>query len=140
MAGQAENKAALVSDEGGVHELLGIKIIEASPERVVATMPVDERVHQPFGLLHGGISGVLAESAGSTGGFLSVGPGQAVVGTELSCSHLRSMTSGTLIATATPIRKGRSQQVWRIVLTDDQDRQICEARLSLAVIEIKERS
>lgn len=122
---------------GGVHDTLGIAFIEATPDRVVATMPVNEKVHQPYGLLHGGVSGVLAESAGSTGGFLSVPPGKAVVGTELSLSHLRSMREGTLTAVATPIRKGRTQQVWRIVLSDDRERQICEARLTLAVIELE---
>lgn len=126
-----------VNHGGGIHDTLGIEVVEASADRVVATMPVDQRVHQPFGLLHGGVSGVLAETAGSTGGFLSVPEGKAVVGTELSCSHLRSMREGVLTAVATPIRKGRTQQVWRIVLTDDHERQICEARLSLAVIDLE---
>lgn len=129
--------AKQVPNGGGVHETLAIEIVEATADRVVASMPVNERVHQPFGLLHGGVSGVLAESAGSTGGFLSVPPGKAVVGTELSLSHLRSMREGTLTAVATPIKKGRTMQVWRIVLTDDHDKQICEARLTLAVIDLE---
>lgn len=129
--------AGQVGHGGGIHDTLGIEFLEASPERVVATMPVNERVHQPYGLLHGGVSGVLAESAGSAGGFLACPPGKAVVGTELSCSHLRSMREGVLTAVATPIRIGRTQQVWRIVLTDDRGRQICEARLSLAVIDLE---
>jgi uncharacterized protein (TIGR00369 family) len=95
---------------------------------------VDHKVHQPFGILHGGVSALLAEGAASIGGAVSVGPDQIVVGTELNCSHLRSMSSGTLTATATPIRKGRTVHVWGIELTDDQDRLICVARCSLQVL------
>ena len=95
---------------------------------------VGPKVHQPFGILHGGVSALLAEGAASIGGAVSVGPDQIVVGTELNCSHLRSMSSGTLTATATPIRKGRTVHVWGIELTDDQDRLICVARCSLQVL------
>jgi uncharacterized protein (TIGR00369 family) len=80
------------------------------------------------------VSALLAEGAASIGGAVSVGPDQIVVGTELNCSHLRSMSSGTLTATATPIRKGRTVHVWGIDLTDDQDRLICVARCTLQVL------
>jgi uncharacterized protein (TIGR00369 family) len=117
-----------------VNDLLDIETVLATPEKVVMRVKVDHKVHQPFGILHGGVSALLAEGAASIGGAVSVGPDQIVVGTELNCSHLRSMSSGTLTATATPIRKGRTVHVWGIELTDDQDRLICVARCSLQVL------
>ncbi len=117
-----------------VHNLLGVEIVEASPDRVVLRLPVGPKVHQPYGILHGGVSALLAEGAASYGGALSVGPTHIVVGTEINCSHLRSLSSGTLTATATPIRKGRSVQVWGIELTDERDRLIAVARCTLQVL------
>ena len=97
-------------------------------------LPVDWRVHQPYGILHGGVSALLAESAASFGAALAAGPGRSVVGIELNASHLRSLRDGHLTAEATPVRVGRTIQVWRIGLTDDDGRAICEARCSLAVL------
>lgn len=118
----------------GVHETLGITIVEASPERVVVQLPVGPRVHQPYGIVHGGVSALLAESAASCGAGLAAPARSKVVGIELNCSHLRPVSTGLLTATATPVRKGRTVQVWRIELTDDQDRPTCEARCTLAVL------
>lgn len=118
-----------------VHDFLGIRTIEATPEKVILQLDVTANVHQPFGLLHGGVSALLAEGAASVGGVVSVEPGQAVVGTELNISHLRPMRSGVLTATATPIRKGRSVQVWAIEMTDERGRQISVARCSMQVID-----
>jgi 1,4-dihydroxy-2-naphthoyl-CoA hydrolase len=120
--------------EGTVGAVLDIETVEATPERVVLRLPVTSKVHQPYGVLHGGVSALLAESAASFGGAVSVPPGQSVVGIELNASHLRPMTTGTLTAVATPVRKGRTIQVWDIALTDDDDRAICRARCTLAVI------
>ena len=117
-----------------VHNLLGVEIVEATPDRVVLTLPVGPKVHQPYGILHGGVSALLAEGAASYGGALSVGPTHVVVGTEINCSHLRALSSGTLTATATPIRKGRSVQVWGIELTDERYRLIAVARCTLQVV------
>ncbi len=91
-------------------------------------------MHQPYGILHGGVSALMAEGAASIGGAVSVGPDEIVVGTELNCSHLRSMSSGTLTATATPVRKGRTVHVWAIDLTDEAGRMICVARCTLQVL------
>ena len=121
--------------DAGVHIALGITVEEATPERVVVSVPVTSKVHQPYGILHGGVSALLAESAASIGGAVTAPAGKVVVGTELNCSHLRSMTNGVLTAIATPIRIGRTIQVWGIELTDEQGRTICTARCSLAVIE-----
>ena len=118
-----------------VHEALGIEVVKATPEEVVVRVPVGPRVHQPYGILHGGVSALIAESAASIGGALSVEPGKIVVGTELNCSHLRSLREGILTATARPIRTGRTVHVWGIDLTDEQGRMICIARCSLAVLD-----
>jgi 1,4-dihydroxy-2-naphthoyl-CoA hydrolase len=118
-----------------VHGVLGVELVEATPDKVVLQVPMGPKVAQPYGILHGGVSALLAESAASIGGALNVGPGQYVVGAELNCSHLRSMSSGVLTATATPIRKGRRVQVWGIDLTDQDGRQICVARCSVQVLD-----
>jgi uncharacterized protein (TIGR00369 family) len=118
-----------------VHELLDVEVIEAGPERVVLRLPVDWKVHQPYGILHGGVSALLAESAATFGAVLAAGPDRRVVGIELNASHLRSLRDGHLTATATPVRVGRTVQVWRISLADDEGRAICEARCTLAVQE-----
>ena len=117
-----------------VNNELGIEIVLATPEKVVVRVEVGPKVHQPYGILHGGVSALLAETAASVGGAVSVAPDYIVVGTELNCSHLRSMSSGTLTATATPIRKGRKVHVWGIDLRDEKDRLICVARCTLQVL------
>lgn len=124
-----------VAAERTVHGTLGIEAVEVTPERVVLTMPVTPTVHQPYGILHGGVSALLAESAASFGGSVSVPSGQHVVGIELNASHLRPVRDGTLTATATPVRRGRSIQVWEIGLTDDRGREVCRARCTLAVVD-----
>ncbi len=118
-----------------IHELLDIEVIEASPERVVLRLPVTWKVHQPYGILHGGVSALLAESAASFGASLAAGTGRRVAGIELNASHLRGMQEGHLTATATPLRIGRTVQVWSIDLTDDDDRAICAARCTVAVLD-----
>jgi uncharacterized protein (TIGR00369 family) len=128
-----------LSSADDVNKQLGVQVVELSPERVVLQVEVGPKVHQPYGILHGGVSALMAEGAASIGGAISVGPGEIVVGTELNCSHLRSMRSGTLTATATPIRKGRTVHVWGIDLTDDQGRMICVARCTLQVLKAPPR-
>jgi 1,4-dihydroxy-2-naphthoyl-CoA hydrolase len=118
-----------------IHELLDIEVVEAGPERMVLRLPVTWKVHQPYGILHGGVSALLAESAASFGAALAAGPDRQVVGIELNASHLRSVRDGNLTATATPLRVGRTVQVWSIAVTDDENRAICAARCTLAVLE-----
>jgi uncharacterized protein (TIGR00369 family) len=117
-----------------IHELLDVEMVEAGPERVVLRLPVNWKVHQPYGILHGGVSALLAESAASMGAAINAGPERKVVGIELNASHLRSVRQGHLTATATPIRAGRTVQVWAISLTDDEGRAICAARCTMAVL------
>lgn len=120
--------------ENTIHETLGIRMVELSPDRVVLDMDVGPIVHQPMGLLHGGASAVIAESAASMGAYASVDTEkQFAVGIDLNISHLRAMRSGRLRAIATPIRKGRAVQVWGIDLQDEAGKMIAVARCTLAV-------
>ncbi|KMY43302.1 esterase [Bacillus sp. FJAT-27916] len=117
---------------------LGIDIIEAGEGKVVATMPVDERTHQPMGLLHGGASVALAETVASMGGFLLVDPDhEAVVGLEINANHIKSKREGIVTATGTIQHKGRKTQIWEIRITDEEDELICISRCTLAVIQVK---
>ncbi|HVA71348.1 MAG TPA: PaaI family thioesterase [Acidimicrobiales bacterium] len=123
-----------------VNSELGIEVVLATPEKVVVRVEVGPKVHQYYGILHGGVSALMAETAASVGGGVSVAPDFIVVGTELNCSHLRSMSSGTLTATATPFRKGRKVHVWGIELRDEKDRLICVARCTLQVLPAPSKS
>src|SRR5258706_13385279 len=100
---------------------LGIEIVEATKERVVGTMPVGPKVHQPFGLLHGGASVALAETVASTAGWMNVDQEtESVVGLEINANHLRAKRDGIVTATATPIHVGRSTHVWEWRVTDEE--------------------
>src|SRR5665213_3548467 len=129
-----EDRMKRMNEAGDVNRELGIEVVLLTPEKVVLQVEVGPKVHQPYGILHGGVSALMAEGAASIGGAVSVGPDHIVVGTELNCSHLRSMSEGVLTATATPFRKGRSVHVWGIELRDEQDRLICVARCTLQVL------
>ena len=114
---------------------LGIEIVEATKERVVGTMPIGPKVHQPFGLLHGGASVALAETVASTAGWMNVDQEtESVVGLEINANHLRAKRDGIVTATATPIHVGRSTQVWEVRITDEEGKAVCISRCTLAVI------
>jgi len=116
---------------------LGIEVIEATPEKVVATMPIEPKVHQPFGLLHGGASVALAETVASVGGVVSVmAEGKTAVGQEINANHLRGKKDGVVTATATPIHKGRRSHVWHIEIKDEEGKMICVSRCTLAIIDL----
>lgn len=108
---------------------MGIKIIEAAPERVVGTMPVEGNT-QPYGILHGGASCVLAESLGSLGSALQAGPGRFTVGIEINATHHRSARSGLVTGVATLAHGGRTMATYDIVITDEDGKRVCTARLS----------
>ena len=127
-------EAVLKSGEG-VTRNLGIEFVELTPERVVATMPVDERHHQPFGYLHGGVSAVLAESVASTGAFLNCPPGKVAFGSEINASHVRPKRSGTLTAVGVPAHVGRRSQVWELWITDEEDKTVCVSRCTVAIVD-----
>jgi 1,4-dihydroxy-2-naphthoyl-CoA hydrolase len=116
-------------------DALGIKITELTAQRVVATMPVDERTRQPFGILHGGASVALAETVASLGGTMNVDLERfVVVGVEINANHIRAKKEGVVTGTGTPIHVGRSTQVWEIRIVDEEDRTICVSRCTLAVV------
>lgn len=108
---------------------MGIKIVEASPERIVGTMPVEGNT-QPYGLLHGGASCVLAETLGSLGAALHAGPGRATLGIEINATHHRGAAHGLVTGVATLLHGGRTLCTYEIVITDEQDRRTCTARLT----------
>ena len=117
-------------------ETLGMELLEVAKGRVVVTMPVDHRTHQPAGLLHGGASVALAETAASIGGWLLVmAEGKVVVGQEINANHLRSIRSGKVKAVAEILHQGRTSQVWEIKIYDEAERMVCISRCTLAVIE-----
>ena len=113
---------------------LGIVFTEIGPDYLRATMPVDSRTHQPFGLLHGGASALLAETLGSSAGGLSAPEGHAVVGIEINANHLRGVRAGIVTGTARPLHVGRSTQVWEIRVEDAKGKLVCISRLTLAVV------
>lgn len=113
---------------------LGIVFTEIGPDFLRATMPVDARTHQPYGLLHGGASALLAETLGSSAGMLCVDDDQAVVGLEINANHLRAVRDGEVVGTARPIHLGRTTQVWDIRIDTPTGKQVCISRLTLAVI------
>ena len=108
---------------------MGIQIVEASPRRVVGTMPVAGNT-QPYGLLHGGASCVLAESLGSLGSALHAGPDRVTVGIEISATHHRGATQGEVTGVATLLHGGRTLTTYEIVITDELGRRVCTARLT----------
>ncbi|GAA2444756.1 hotdog fold thioesterase [Streptomyces macrosporus] len=114
---------------GHLGERMGLTILEASPEKVVGTLPVEGNT-QPYGLLHGGASAVLAETLGSVGAMLHGGPGKIAVGVDLNCTHHRGLRSGVVTGTATPLHRGRSTTTYEITITDEQGRRVCSARLT----------
>jgi 1,4-dihydroxy-2-naphthoyl-CoA hydrolase len=118
---------------GALNERMGIELVEISPTRVVATMPVEGNT-QPYGLLHGGASVVLAETLGSVGSALHAVPDRLSVGVDINATHHRSATSGTVTGVATAIHLGRSMASYEVVITDDQDRRLCTARITCALL------
>ncbi|MET9528981.1 MULTISPECIES: hotdog fold thioesterase [unclassified Streptomyces] len=114
---------------GHLGERMDVRIIEAAADRVVGTMPVEGNT-QPYGLLHGGASAVLAETLGSIGSMLHGGPSKLAVGVDLNCTHHRGARSGLVTGVATPVHRGRSTATYEIVITDEQDKRVCTARLT----------
>lgn len=115
---------------------LGIEITEQGPDYLRGTMPVDPRTRQPFGLLHGGSSVLLAETLASFAGYLCLDPdsGQQLAGLEINANHLRAVTEGVVTGTARPVHLGRSTQVWEIRIEDARGRLVCLSRMTGAVV------
>jgi len=121
--------------ENTLIDLLGIEIVELSEERAVATMPVDKRTHQPFGLLHGGASVALAETIASIGTFNLIDKETEIcVGLEINANHLKGKKDGVVTAIGTPLHKGKSTMVWDIKIVDENDALICISRCTMAIL------
>ncbi len=121
-----------------ITDVLGIEITDIGSDYICGKMPVDERTIQPFGLLHGGASAVLAESLGSIAGGMQVNREiQTVVGVEINCNHLRSARGGWVFGKATPIKIGRKIHVWNIEIKNEDNKLVAVSRLTLAVIDKK---
>lgn len=120
-------------DRGALNERMGIELTEVSLERVVGTMPVEGNT-QPYGLLHGGASVVLAETLGSIGSALHAMPERLSVGVDINATHHRSARSGTVTGVATPIHLGRTSACWEVVVSDEQGRRLCTSRITCALI------
>ena len=113
---------------------LGIEFTEIGPDYLCARVPVDERTKQPYGLLHGGVSVVLAETLGSMAAVLACPPGHRAVGLDINANHLRAVTSGWVTGTARPVHIGRTTQVWQIDMCNDAGQPTCVSRITMAVL------
>jgi uncharacterized protein (TIGR00369 family) len=117
---------------------LGIEITELQKGKVVATMPVDDRTRQPFGLLHGGASVALAETVASVGAFELVDKeNEVVVGLEINANHIRAKKDGMVTAVGTVLHQGKTTMVWDIKITDEEEKLVCISRCTIAVIKRK---
>ena len=115
-------------------ETLGIRITEIGDDWLRGTMPVDHRTHQPYGLLHGGASVVLAETLGSSAAMLALDPSEVAVGLDINANHIRGVRSGTVTGTARMVHIGRTTQVWEIRIETETGELVCISRITMAVI------
>ena len=118
---------------GALGDKMGIEMVEVTSERVVATMPVEGNT-QPYGLLHGGASVVLAESLGSVGSALHAHPDRVAVGIDVNATHHRSATSGLVTGVATPVHLGRTSACFEVVISDERGKRVCTARITCALV------
>jgi len=130
-----ENFLKIIQERGGgaLGIKMGIEIIEASPQRLVGTMPVEGNT-QPLGLLHGGASVVLAETLGSVGTQLHIGPTRMVVGVDINATHHKSATSGIVTGVATAVSLGKTMCCYDIVMTNDKGERICTSRITCLIL------
>jgi 1,4-dihydroxy-2-naphthoyl-CoA hydrolase len=113
---------------------LGIEFLEVGEDFISARVPVDARTHQPYGLLHGGVSVVLAETLGSCGAAFAAPEGWRAVGLDINANHLRGVSSGWVIGTARPVHIGRTTQVWQIELRNEAGQMTCVSRITMAML------
>ena len=131
---EQKDKDAL-SNTPTIADAIGLEVLEVTPERVTGRLPVDGRTHQPYGLLHGGASVVLAETLGSVGShYLVASENKAAVGIEINANHLRSVRSGWVYGEATLVHQGGKLHVWSIDIRDEQSRLVCTSRLTVMIV------
>jgi len=121
---------------GDLNEKMGVELVEVSPKRIVGTMPVKGNT-QPYGLLHGGASVVLAESLGSVGSAMHAYPERIAVGVDINATHHRSASEGVVTGVATPIHLGRTSACYEVVISDEAGKRLCTARITCALIPAK---
>ena len=121
-------------NENTTAQHLGIEITEIGDDFVRGRVPVDHRTKQPFGLLHGGVSVVLAESLGSIGAYYASPEGHNAVGLDINANHLRSAKSGWVTGTARPVHLGRTTHVWQIEMVNEEGELTCISRLTMAIL------
>lgn len=126
--------ASLPDGNGRLNDKMGIELVEVSADRVVATMPVEGNT-QPYGLLHGGASVVLAETLGSIGSAIHAHPDRIAVGVDINATHHRAATSGVVTGVATAIHRGRSSTSYEVVITDESGRRVCTSRITCALLD-----
>ena len=113
---------------------LGIEFLEVGEDFIRARAPVDSRTRQPMGILHGGISVVLAETLGSCGAAYASPAGRRCVGLDINANHLRSISEGWVVGTARPVHMGRTTHVWQIELTNAKGQLTCVSRITMAIL------
>ena len=124
-----------LSTENTIMEAIGIEVVNVSEEEVVATMPVHGPTKQPFGILHGGASLVLAETVASLGTFNLIDQeNELAVGLEINANHIRSKREGVVTAVGTPVHRGRKIMVWDVRITGEDDKLVCISRCTIAVV------
>jgi uncharacterized protein (TIGR00369 family) len=122
------------STTGTADSHLGIEFLKVGDDYLVGRVPVDERTRQPYGLLHGGVSVVLAETLGSCGAAFSCPPGYRAVGLDINANHLKGVRGGWVTGTARPIHRGSTTHVWQIELRDDAGDMSCISRITMAIL------
>lgn len=115
-------------------EVLGIELVDASEDKVVFTCPIKPEMHQPYGIVHGGVYCSIVESAASMAAAIWLGDKGYVVGVVNTTNFIRATREGTLTATATPLQRGRTQQLWQVEILDDADRLVAHGQVRLANI------
>jgi uncharacterized protein (TIGR00369 family) len=113
---------------------LGMEFLEVGDDFIRARVPVDSRTRQPYGLLHGGVSVVLAETLGSCGAAYSCPPGHRAVGLDINANHLKGTTSGWVTGVTRPVHRGRTTHVWQIDLQNDAGELVCVSRITMAIL------
>lgn len=119
-------------------ETLNMRFEDIGDNYLKVSMPVNSKIHQPYGLLHGGASAALAETAGSVASWLCIDEEQICVGMEINCNHIKGKKSGMVTATAKPLHLGTTSHVWDIRITDEYEKLICVSRLTVAVLKSRE--
>jgi 1,4-dihydroxy-2-naphthoyl-CoA hydrolase len=130
-------EALTASHKDTAPEHLGMEFLEVGDDFITARVPVDHRTRQPYGLLHGGVSVVLAETLGSCGAIYCTPPGHRVVGLDINANHIRAATSGWVTGKTTPVHVGRSTQVWAIELRNEAGELTCVSRITMAVLKTR---